>query len=117
MEIVRVGARLVVRLSRSAPVLGHRPSADVLFASVARTVGSRACGIILTGMGEDGAEGMLALHGAGGHTLAQDESSSVVYGMPRAAIERGAVDKVLSLAEIGPYLNSLERQRGSTWIA
>ncbi len=117
MEILRSGAKLVVRLSRSAPVRGHRPSADVLFASIAKAAGSRACGIILTGMGEDGAEGLLTLHAAGGHTLAQDEASSVVYGMPRAAIQRGAVDKILSLAEIGPYLNSFERQRGSTWIA
>lgn len=117
MEIVRAGTKLVVKLSRSATVRGHRPSADVLFASVAKAAGSRACGIILTGMGEDGAEGLVALHAAGGHTLAQDEASSVVFGMPRAAIERGAVDKILSLAEIGPYLNSFERHRGSTWIA
>jgi two-component system chemotaxis response regulator CheB len=76
--------------------------------------------MVLTGMGEDGAEGLLAIHAAGGHTLAQDEASSVVYGMPRAAIERGAVDKVLSLSEMGAYLNALEdrhTQGGSTWIA
>lgn len=117
IEILRSGTKLVVQLSSSAAVRGHRPSADVLFASVAKAAGARACGIILTGMGEDGAEGLLTLHSAGGHTLAQDEASSVVYGMPRAAIERGAVDKVMSLAEIGPYLNTFGRQRGSTWIA
>ena len=84
-------------------------------------MGARALGVILTGMGEDGAEGLLAIHAAGGHTLAQDEASSVVYGMPRAAIEKGAVDKVLSLSEMGAYLNALEArhypQGGSTWIA
>jgi two-component system chemotaxis response regulator CheB len=113
MEIVRGSGKLLVRLSFAPP--------DVLFQSVAKNVGARALGVILTGMGEDGAEGLLAIHAAGGHTLAQDEASSVVYGMPRAAIERGAVDKVLSLSEMGAYLNALEArhypQGGSTWIA
>jgi two-component system chemotaxis response regulator CheB len=120
MEVVRASGKLLVRLSFAPPVRGHRPSADVLFQSVAKNVGSRALGMILTGMGEDGAEGLLAIHAAGGHTLAQDEASCVVYGMPRAAIERGAVDKVLSLSEMGAYLNALEdrhTQGGSTWIA
>ena len=108
MEVSRSGGKLVVRLSRAAPVRGHRPSADVLFRSVARSVGSRSVGVILTGMGEDGAEGLSEIRAAGGHTLAQDEASSVVYGMPRAAIERGAVERVLSLPEIGSYLNSME---------
>jgi two-component system chemotaxis response regulator CheB len=125
MEVVRHAGKLVIRLTREAPVRGHRPSADVLFRSVAKAVGARAVGVILTGMGEDGAEGMLAIHGAGGYTLAQDEASSVVYGMPRAAIERGAVHKVLSLSDLGPHLNALESRQspqspqhgGSTWIA
>ncbi|MGH9319489.1 MAG: protein-glutamate methylesterase/protein-glutamine glutaminase [Vicinamibacteria bacterium] len=121
IEVIRTAGRLVVRLSDAPPVRGHRPSADVLFRSVARTAGARAVGVILTGMGEDGAEGMVAIHDAGGHTLAQDEASSVVYGMPRAAIERGAVDKVLSLSEMGAYLNALEvrhhPQGGSAWNA
>ena len=121
MEIVRASGKLLVRLSFAPPLRGHRPSADVLFRSVAKNVGARVLGIILTGMGEDGAEGLLAIHAAGGRTLAQDEASSVVYGMPRAAIERGAVDKVLSLSEMGAYLNALEArhypQGGSTWIA
>jgi two-component system chemotaxis response regulator CheB len=121
MEIVRASGTLLVRLSFAPPVRGHRPSADILFQSVAKNVGARALGMIMTGMGEDGAEGLLAIHAAGGHTLAQDEASSVVYGMPRAAIERGAVDKVLSLSEMGAYLNALEAhhypQGGSTWIA
>jgi two-component system chemotaxis response regulator CheB len=125
MEVVRSAGKLVVKLARSAPVRGHRPSADVLFRSVAKTVGARAVGVILTGMGEDGAEGMVAIHAAGGYTIAQDEASSVVYGMPRAAIERGAVDRIVSLADLGPHLNALElrqsphspQQGGSTWIA
>ncbi len=124
MEIVRApgpSGKLTVRISFAPSVRGHRPSADVLFQSVAKNVGPRSIGVILTGMGEDGAEGLAAIRAAGGHTLAQDEASSVVYGMPRAAIERGAVEKVLSLSEMGPYLNALEArhfpQGGSTWIA
>ena len=121
MEVVRASGKLLVRLSFAPPVRGHRPSADVLLQSVAKNVGSRALGIVLTGMGEDGALGLSAIHEAGGHTLAQDEASSVVYGMPRAAIERGAVDKILSLSEMGAYLNALEArhhpQGGSTWNA
>jgi two-component system chemotaxis response regulator CheB len=121
MELARVSGKLRVRLSSAPPVRGHRPSADVLFESVAKSVGQRAMGIVMTGMGEDGARGMLAIHQAGGHTIAQDEASSVVHGMPRAAIEKGAVDRILSLSEIGDYLNALEGrhqlQGGSTWNA
>jgi len=120
MEVARASGKLLVRLSFAPPYKGHRPSADLLFQSVAKNLGSRALGIVLTGMGEDGAEGLLAIRAAGGHTLAQDEASSVVYGMPRAAVERGAVDKVLPLSEMGAYLNALEarhHQGGSAWIA
>ena len=108
MEVTRSAGRMIVRLSRGESVRGHRPSADVLFRSVALRFGARAVGVILTGMGEDGAEGISEIKAAGGHTLAQDEASSVVFGMPRAAIERGVVDRVLSLPEIGPYLNAME---------
>lgn len=93
-----------VRLLASAPVGGHRPSANVLFESVAAAYGARAVGIILTGMGRDGADGLLRLHQAGGHTLAEDPATAVVGGMPGAAIALGAIDHVLPLPEIAPAL-------------
>lgn len=87
-------------LRRGEPVSGHCPSVDVLFHSVASNLGTGALGILLTGMGRDGADGMLALHKAGGRTLAQDEESCVVFGMPRAALAKGAVQKLLPLSRI-----------------
>ena len=87
------------RLVRSDTVSGHRPSVDVLFRSVARLRRPMA-GVILTGMGRDGAQGLLEMRQAGGHTFGQDEASSVVYGMPRAAFELGAVERQLSLSRL-----------------
>lgn len=84
---------LTCRLVADAPVSGHRPSVDVLFRSVAASAGSRAVGVILTGMGRDGADGLLAMRRAGARTFGQDEASCVVYGMPRAAFEAGAVER------------------------
>lgn len=84
---------LTCRLVADGPVSGHRPSVDVLFRSVAASVGSRAVGVILTGMGRDGADGLLAMRRAGARTFGQDEGSCVVYGMPRAAFEAGAVER------------------------
>ncbi|MCX8667651.1 chemotaxis response regulator protein-glutamate methylesterase [Acetobacteraceae bacterium B3987] len=92
--------RLFTKLRAEEPVGGHRPSVDRLFHSIAQTVGSSALGIILTGMGQDGAEGLLAMRQAGARTIGQDRASSVVYGMPRVAAELGAVEKVGSLMEI-----------------
>jgi two-component system chemotaxis response regulator CheB len=89
-----------VELSSTPPVTGHRPSATHLFASVARVYGPRALGVILTGMGGDGAAGLLALRRAGGTVLAQDEASCVVPGMPAAAIAAGAVDEVVPLENL-----------------
>lgn len=89
-----------VSLSESEPVNSCRPSVDVLFHSVAESFGERALAVLLTGMGRDGAEGMKAIHDRRGRTLVQDEASSVIFGMPRAAIELNAVDEVLPLAEI-----------------
>jgi two-component system chemotaxis response regulator CheB len=81
-------------------VSGHRPSVDVLFRSVAEAAGARALGLLLTGMGADGARGLLQLREAGAHTCAQDEQSCVVFGMPRVAIELGAVHEVLALSRM-----------------
>jgi two-component system chemotaxis response regulator CheB len=100
LRVVRRGFELVVELDDGPPVLRHRPSVDVLFRSVAEAMGERAVGVILTGMGADGAEGLLAMKKAGASTIAQDEASCVVFGMPKEAIDRGAVDVVLPLSRI-----------------
>ena len=90
----------VVSLDDGPPVCGHRPSVDVLFRSAVDAAGPHAVGLLLTGMGSDGAEGLLELRRAGAATIAQDESTSVVFGMPREAIERGAAEQVLALEAI-----------------
>jgi len=91
-------------LSDGAPVNGHRPSVDVLFHSVAQEFALAAVGVIMTGMGEDGAEGLGAIKGAGGMTIAQSEDTCVVGGMPRAAIQKGHVNKIIPLEGIGTFL-------------
>jgi two-component system chemotaxis response regulator CheB len=96
----REGARYFVEVRDGPLVARHRPSVDVLFRSAARYAGPAAVGVLLTGMGDDGAAGMKELHDAGATTLAQDEATCVVFGMPREAIRRGAVDRVLPLAEL-----------------
>jgi two-component system chemotaxis response regulator CheB len=98
--IARNGAQYAVRVVDGPLVARHRPSVDVLFRSVAQAAGSNAVGVLMTGMGDDGAEGLLEMKRAGAATIAQDEATSVVFGMPRAAIERGAVDEVLPLSRI-----------------
>jgi len=92
--------RFFCQLSRAESVNGHRPSIDVLFASVAQHVRSKAIGVILTGMGNDGAAGLLAMRNALGHTIGQDEETSIIYGMPKVAAEMGAVEKQLPLDRI-----------------
>jgi two-component system, chemotaxis family, protein-glutamate methylesterase/glutaminase len=99
------GTRL--RLDASAPVNLQRPSGTILFRSMAQSAGSAALGVLLTGMGEDGAEGLRELRQAGGYTLAEDESTAVVYGMPAVAIRLGAVCESLPLSEIGPRVVEL----------
>jgi two-component system chemotaxis response regulator CheB len=94
------GASYSVMVMDGPLVSRHRPSVDVLFRSVAQVAGRRAVGVILTGMGDDGAQGMLELKRAGAATIAQDEATSVVFGMPAEAIARGAVDDVLPLGGI-----------------
>ncbi len=96
-----------LRLSDGPPVDRHRPSVTHLFASVATCYGSRAVGVLLSGMGSDGAEGLLALRRAGGRTIVQDEESCVVFGMPKVAIERGAAQWVLSLDQIASRITAL----------
>jgi two-component system chemotaxis response regulator CheB len=96
----REGAHLVAELSDGPLVSRHRPSVDVLFRSVAQAAGPNALGVILTGMGDDGVAGLLEMREAGAVTLAQDEATSVVFGMPKEAIARGAVDRVLPLSRI-----------------
>ena len=97
MRVRRMPLGDVVVLSDDAKVNGHRPSADVLFRSVAQEFGADAVGLLMTGMGEDGAEGLGVMKAPGALTIAQDEASSVVFGMPRAAIERGYANRVVSL--------------------
>lgn len=104
LALEATGARYVARVTDGPLVSRHRPSVDVLFRSVALAAGANAVGVILTGMGEDGAAGLLEMRQAGAVTLAQDEASSVVFGMPRAAIERGAVDEVVGLSQLAPAL-------------
>jgi two-component system chemotaxis response regulator CheB len=110
------GAHLVVqeggraRLREALPVGGHRPSADVLLHSVAAIYGEAAVGVLLTGMGRDGAEGLRAIRDAGGYTIVQDEESCAVFGMPKAAIDLGAAQEVLPPAGIAERLMQLARR-------
>ena len=100
MLLKRSGARYYVELRDGPLVSRHRPSVDVLFRSAARYAGKNAVGVIMTGMGDDGATGMLELKQAGARTIAQDEQTSVVFGMPGEAIARGAIDRVVPLEGI-----------------
>ncbi|WP_304543429.1 protein-glutamate methylesterase/protein-glutamine glutaminase [Sulfurimonas microaerophilic] len=100
MVIRRSGARYYVEIGSGDKVSGHRPSVDVLFNSVAKIAGANAIGVILTGMGSDGAKGLLSMRKAGARTIGQDEASSVVYGMPKIAFENGAVEKQFPLQKI-----------------
>ena len=112
MRLGRSGANYVIELEASEPVNRHRPSVDVLFNSAAIAAGKNAIGVILTGMGKDGAAGMLAMHRAGAHTIAQDEASCVVFGMPREAIAIGAADEVVALSAISERILTRLGDRG-----
>lgn len=101
------GQQLCCCLRRGDKLNGHRPSVDALFQSVAKHAGARAVGVILTGMGRDGADGLLAMRKAGARTLGQNEESSIVYGMPKVAFDIGAVERQLPLARIGPEIVAL----------
>jgi two-component system chemotaxis response regulator CheB len=100
MKLGRDGASYYVQVEQAPPVNRHRPSVDVLFYSTAEVAGRNALGVIMTGMGDDGARGLLAMKQAGAYTIAQDEATCVVFGMPKEAIKLGAVDKVLPLTQI-----------------
>ena len=104
VELRRSGARYYVTVRSGPLVCRHRPSVDVLFHSAARSAGGNAIGVIMTGMGSDGAEGMLALHNSGASTIAQDESSCVVYGMPKEAVKHGGVQQIAPLEELSPLV-------------
>jgi two-component system chemotaxis response regulator CheB len=100
LAVRRSGALYFVDVLDGPPVKLHRPSVEVLFRSAAQAAGRNAVGVIMTGMGDDGADGMMELRQAGAHTIAQDESTCVVFGMPKEAIERGGVDEILPLQRI-----------------
>jgi two-component system chemotaxis response regulator CheB len=106
MKVKKVTHGTEIQLERSVPVSGHMPSVDVLFASVAESFGAAATAVIMTGMGSDGAAGLGDVRRTGGYTIAQDEESCSVFGMPRVAIQRGFAKKVLALADIAPHLIS-----------
>jgi two-component system chemotaxis response regulator CheB len=100
MLLKRSGAQYFVEVVDGPVVNRHRPSVDVLFRSVAKSAGPNALGVIMTGMGDDGAAGLAEMRGAGARTLAQDEDSCVVFGMPKEAIKRGGVERSVPLAAI-----------------
>lgn len=105
--VVRDGARFMCRLNDGPPVNRHRPAVDVMFRSVAQNLGPNAFGVLLTGMGDDGAKGLLEMRQAGARTIAQDEKTSVVWGMPGQAVKLGAAEDVLPLHKIAPALMEL----------
>lgn len=116
MLVEKSGAKYYTRIKQGPPVHHHRPSVDVLFNSVAQAAGVNATGVILTGMGADGAKGLLAMKEKGAHTIGQDEGTSVVYGMPKVAYELGAVDEVLPLQKIAGAIISHSNKKKTQHI-
>jgi two-component system chemotaxis response regulator CheB len=113
----RDGARYRCRITDDSPVNHHRPSVDVMFGSVARNVGPNAIGVMLTGMGADGAKGMLEMREAGSRNIAQDENTSVVWGMPGSAVQIGAVDAVVPLHAVADLVLRWVSERESRSVA
>jgi len=107
LEVTRSGGMYQVRCEPGEKVSGHCPSVDVMMQSVAKNVGSNAIGVMLTGMGSDGAEGMLAMKNAGARNIAQDEASCVVFGMPKVAYEKGGAEKLVPLENIAAKVISM----------
>jgi two-component system chemotaxis response regulator CheB len=112
--LVRSGARYVCKLDQGPPVNRHKPSVDVLFRSVAQQAGRNAIGVILTGMGKDGALGLKEMREAGSPTIAQDEATSVVWGMPGAAVEAGAAEEVLPLPQVAARIRGISESMDIT---
>ncbi|MEA3287218.1 MAG: chemotaxis response regulator protein-glutamate methylesterase [Candidatus Marinimicrobia bacterium] len=109
MLLNRSGAQYFVQVKKGPLVSRHRPSADILFKSTAKYAGSNAIGVIMTGMGKDGASGLLEMKNSGAQTIAQDEKSCIVFGMPKVAIEMGGVDKITSLENIPQQIFAMAR--------
>jgi two-component system chemotaxis response regulator CheB len=107
MTVKRSGGIYVVECNKNKKVCGHRPSVEVLFQSVAKYVGNNAVGVILTGMGNDGADGLVSMRETGARTIAQDESTSVVFGMPRVAFQRGGTDKLVPIHKVASEVMSM----------
>ncbi|MFC1492355.1 chemotaxis response regulator protein-glutamate methylesterase [candidate division KSB1 bacterium] len=107
LEVVRSGGLYQARCFEGEKVCGHRPSVEVLMQSAAKSVGANAVGVMLTGMGHDGADGMLAMRNAGARTIAQDEASCIVFGMPKEAYKRGGAEKLVPLNNISQTIISL----------
>lgn len=118
MRVRKSGEHYVLELSRDEPVNRHRPAVDVMFRSMAEQVGRHGLGVILTGMGRDGAQGLLAMRRAGAWNIGQDQESCVVYGMPREAAEIGALDEIAGLGDIAASLlarlRDLDRSPGES---
>ena len=115
LSVERSGANYIARVQDGEPVNRHKPSVEVLFKSAARVVGPNALGIMLTGMGADGAKAMKELRDAGSYNYVQDEATCVVFGMPREAINAGAAHEVLPLTHIAPKL--IERLRSTSGMS
>jgi two-component system chemotaxis response regulator CheB len=114
MLVQKRGAKYYAQIKQGPPVHHHRPSVDVLFNSVAEAAGVNATGVILTGMGSDGAKGLLAMKEEGAHTIGQDEATSVVYGMPKVAHEVGAVSETLPLSKIAEAIVARAKKKALT---
>ena len=116
MLVEKKGAKYYVKIKQGPPVHHHRPSVDVLFNSVASAAGVNATGVILTGMGSDGAKGLLEMRNQGAHTIGQDQTTSVVYGMPREADKIGAVERVMPLYQIADaIIDDVKQKKVQPW--
>ncbi len=115
MIVAESAAGPVIRLDSGLPVWGVRPAADPLFKSMVSIFGKHTIGVILTGMGRDGAEGLRTVRAAGGTAVVQDESSSLIYGMPQAALAAGGADHVVGLSDIAKTIvDAVKARKGTT---